>query len=281
MFNLNQAIKKWRQEMLAAGVKNPEALDELEIHLREEIRSLASAGASETEAFRLAAGRVGNPGAVAVEFEKSKSGPSLPVILGSTLWTGISVVLAAVLFRKWFDGRLGFLLLAHIFTLTAGYIAAFLTGGLGICYVGFRWFGMASPVRCRALRRAVFLFSAWAAGLVLAGLITGMIWSARNRGQFMTGDPRAIGPLFAAMWLVTFWLVQRSGRMRDHATLLLAIGGNMIVSFAWFGAGVLAQGFAPLSYWPLDILLAVHLVFLALGIVSRPEMADAWKHLHV
>ena len=37
MFGLEQAIADWRQQMLAAGIKTPVPLEELEIHLREDI----------------------------------------------------------------------------------------------------------------------------------------------------------------------------------------------------------------------------------------------------
>ena len=37
MFNLEQAIAEWRQQMLATGIQTPVPLEELEIHLREEI----------------------------------------------------------------------------------------------------------------------------------------------------------------------------------------------------------------------------------------------------
>jgi hypothetical protein len=36
MFNLEQSIAEWRQQMLAAGIKTPATLNELESHLREE-----------------------------------------------------------------------------------------------------------------------------------------------------------------------------------------------------------------------------------------------------
>ena len=37
MFNLNQAIAEWRKQMAASGINLPEALDELESHLREDV----------------------------------------------------------------------------------------------------------------------------------------------------------------------------------------------------------------------------------------------------
>jgi len=37
MFDLDQAISEWRRQMAAGGIKLPDALDELESHLREEV----------------------------------------------------------------------------------------------------------------------------------------------------------------------------------------------------------------------------------------------------
>jgi hypothetical protein len=43
MFNLEQAIATWRRQMLAAGLKSPVPLEELESHLREEMEQVARA----------------------------------------------------------------------------------------------------------------------------------------------------------------------------------------------------------------------------------------------
>jgi hypothetical protein len=36
MFNLEQSLLEWRRQMQSAGVSNPEIVDELESHLRED-----------------------------------------------------------------------------------------------------------------------------------------------------------------------------------------------------------------------------------------------------
>ena len=51
MFNLEQAIVEWRQRMLAAGIKTPVPLEELESHLREDVEQQMRSGFSEQEAF--------------------------------------------------------------------------------------------------------------------------------------------------------------------------------------------------------------------------------------
>src|ERR1700689_4723551 len=62
MFNLEKSISEWRKQMLAAGIKTPVPLEELEIHLREEIELQLKLGLRELEAFNFAAEKIGRPG---------------------------------------------------------------------------------------------------------------------------------------------------------------------------------------------------------------------------
>jgi hypothetical protein len=70
MFDLEQAVKKWRQRMRAAGVKAPVPLDELESHLREDIERQTRSGLSAEQAFAAAVERIGGAGALKREFAK-------------------------------------------------------------------------------------------------------------------------------------------------------------------------------------------------------------------
>jgi hypothetical protein len=70
MFNLETSIADWRRQMLAAGIKTPVPLEELESHLREEIERQTKAGAIEAEAFKAAVQKIGAVHALRNEFEK-------------------------------------------------------------------------------------------------------------------------------------------------------------------------------------------------------------------
>jgi len=70
MFSLEQAIKEWRQQMLAAGITDPSMLDELENHLCEEIKQQVNSGLSVRRAFDAAVRQIGMPGVIKREFEK-------------------------------------------------------------------------------------------------------------------------------------------------------------------------------------------------------------------
>ena len=74
MFNLEQAISDWRKQMLAAGIQSPVPLEELEIHLREEIEREINLGLSldEQEAFKHAVKKLGEAKVLENEFVKAE-----------------------------------------------------------------------------------------------------------------------------------------------------------------------------------------------------------------
>lgn len=63
--------------MLAAGIKTPTLLDELESHLRDDMEQQMQSGLGAQEAFDDAAGRIGQVGALKEEFKKIGGGRRL------------------------------------------------------------------------------------------------------------------------------------------------------------------------------------------------------------
>ncbi len=72
MFDLEQSIVEWWQEMLAAGIKMPVPLEELESHLREEIERQVKSGISTQQAFEISIQQIGQPKMLKSEFKKSE-----------------------------------------------------------------------------------------------------------------------------------------------------------------------------------------------------------------
>src|SRR5438067_13169814 len=70
MFNLDEAIADWRRQMAAGGVKNPEILDELESHLREDVEEQMGAGSNTQQAFERAVQGIGQVATLECEFGK-------------------------------------------------------------------------------------------------------------------------------------------------------------------------------------------------------------------
>ena len=70
MFDLEQAIADWRRQMLAAGIKTPVPLEELESHLRDEIERQMKSGLNEQNAFEISVQQIGQANSLKMEFTK-------------------------------------------------------------------------------------------------------------------------------------------------------------------------------------------------------------------
>jgi hypothetical protein len=73
MFDLEQAIREWRRELHARGIKRAETLDELESHLRDELEQQVRFGLDTKRAFVLARTGIGQSRSLQKEFGKIKS----------------------------------------------------------------------------------------------------------------------------------------------------------------------------------------------------------------
>jgi hypothetical protein len=70
MVDLERSFADWRWQMLAAGLRTPELVEELELHLREEVEQQMRFGADPLEAFAAAVARMGSPVVLQREFRK-------------------------------------------------------------------------------------------------------------------------------------------------------------------------------------------------------------------
>ncbi|HTX20505.1 MAG TPA: hypothetical protein VMD27_01405 [Candidatus Aquilonibacter sp.] len=94
MFDLEQSIAEWRQQMLDAGIKAPVPLEELEIHLREEIEMQMKSGLSEREIFNSAVQKIGQARVIQTEFKKVEADHKMRrTILLITGWLAAGVTL--------------------------------------------------------------------------------------------------------------------------------------------------------------------------------------------
>src|SRR5215469_12354598 len=72
MFNLDHAVEKWRGKLLAAGIRKPTSLDELENHLRDHIARLTREGNGVEAAFDAAVQKIGQIEVLKKEFAKAE-----------------------------------------------------------------------------------------------------------------------------------------------------------------------------------------------------------------
>jgi len=70
MFDLEHSLSEWRRQMLSAGVRNPDIVDELESHLCEDWARRVRSGEGEEQAFANAAQGIGQATLLQHEFAK-------------------------------------------------------------------------------------------------------------------------------------------------------------------------------------------------------------------
>src|SRR5271155_3701796 len=88
MFDLEKSIADWRKQMLAAGIKTPVPLEELEIHLREEIERQMNSGTNPQQAFENSVQQMGHADELKGEFKKI-DGTKCVLPQWSLFWTGV------------------------------------------------------------------------------------------------------------------------------------------------------------------------------------------------
>jgi hypothetical protein len=96
---LDQKISEWRQQMLAAGIESPVPLEEMEIHLHEDIREQMRSGLNEQEAFEISVQNIGQPKQLKNEFAKTERLSMKMIKIGAGivgLLVGLAFVMPAV-----------------------------------------------------------------------------------------------------------------------------------------------------------------------------------------
>jgi hypothetical protein len=95
MFNLERAISEWRRQMIAAGIKQTSALDELEEHLRSDVEQQTRLGLDGEAAFSNAVARIGAATQVREEFKKVR--PRVGASFEGWMSAGVAVMVVSTL----------------------------------------------------------------------------------------------------------------------------------------------------------------------------------------
>jgi ABC-type transport system involved in cytochrome c biogenesis permease subunit len=136
-----------------------------------------------------------------------------------------------------------FWLATHVTTVTAGYGATFIAGALGIVYV-LR--GMLTrtltPEASRTIGRMIYGVVCFALLLSFVGTVLGGIWADQSWGRFWGWDPKENGALMIVMWNALILHARWGGMIKDRGMAVLAIAGNIITAWSWFGVNMLGVG---------------------------------------
>ena len=136
-----------------------------------------------------------------------------------------------------------FWLATHVTTVTIGYAATFIAGFLGVAYI---LLGIFTPVLdkdlSRTLGRMIYGVICGATMLSFIGTVLGGIWADQSWGRFWGWDPKENGALIIVMWNALILHARWGGLVRQRGIAVLAVFGNIVTTWSWFGTNMLGVG---------------------------------------
>jgi ABC-type transport system involved in cytochrome c biogenesis permease subunit len=136
-----------------------------------------------------------------------------------------------------------FWLSTHVITITMGYGATFLGGFLGIIYTFYAWSrrGISKEMQ-QSFHRMIYGAIAFSLLFSFVGTVLGGIWADQSWGRFWGWDPKENGALMIVLWTAMILHALRGGLIKTRGLVNLAIIGNVITAWSWFGTNMLGVG---------------------------------------
>jgi cytochrome c-type biogenesis protein CcsB len=192
-----------------------------------------------------------------------------------------------------------FWLATHVVVITLGYASTFFAGLLAILYIFLGVFtpnltqklspvsdpvakssaATPKPVRAapqvelgKALSKMVYAVICFATLFSFVGTVLGGIWADQSWGRFWGWDPKENGALLIVLWNALILHARWGGLVRDRGIMNLAVFGNIVTSFSWFGVNMLgiglhSYGFMDAAFKWLMIFVGSQVVIIGLGLL--------------
>jgi ABC-type transport system involved in cytochrome c biogenesis permease subunit len=169
-----------------------------------------------------------------------------------------------------------FWLATHVLCIALGYATTYVAGALGILYLVLGYlFPVLRDEHRHQISRMIYgtlcfaiLFSFW--GTVLGGL-----WADDSWGRFWGWDPKENGALIIVLYNALVLHARWGAIVKDRGLALLTVGGNIVVTWSWFGVNELGVGLhsygaseSSTAMW-LFVFAASQLAIIALGLMPR------------
>lgn len=162
-----------------------------------------------------------------------------------------------------------FWLATHVVVVTLGYSATYLAGFLAIIYIFRGVFSRSLDHRTAdALVRMVYGIVCFATLFSLVGTVLGGIWADQSWGRFWGWDPKENGALIIVMWNAIFLHARWGGLAKARGLMALAVFGNVVTSWSWFGTNMLGVGLHSYGFMDEAFLWLVAFVVSQLAIIG-------------
>jgi ABC-type transport system involved in cytochrome c biogenesis permease subunit len=161
-------------------------------------------------------------------------------------------------------------LATQVVYVTLGYASTLVAGLLAIVYVALGWTtrllapntaGTRAPSGAviptdlgKSLGKMVYGIVCFATLFSFVGTVLGGIWADQSWGRFWGWDPKENGALIIVLWNALILHALWGKMVRERGLMAMAIFGNIVTSFSWFGVNMLgvglhSYGFMDQAFW--------------------------------
>jgi ABC-type transport system involved in cytochrome c biogenesis permease subunit len=166
-----------------------------------------------------------------------------------------------------------FWLATHVTVINAGYAATFVAGllGAGLILAGVLTPSLDRPT-FRTLGQILYGVLCFATLFSFVGTVLGGIWADQSWGRFWGWDPKENGALLIVLMNALILHARWAGLVQQRGMAVLAVLGNIIVIWSWFGVNMLnvglhSYGFIPSTFYGMVGADIVHLCIAAVGLL--------------
>ena len=136
-----------------------------------------------------------------------------------------------------------FWLATHVTTVTFGYAATFVAGGIALIYCGL---GITTTTLrgpgLKTVSGMLYGTICFATLLSFVGTVLGGIWADQSWGRFWGWDPKENGALLIVAWNALILHARWAGLVKARGVAVLAIAGIAVTMWSWFGTNQLGIG---------------------------------------
>ncbi|MGD9723535.1 MAG: cytochrome c biogenesis protein CcsA [Pirellulales bacterium] len=174
-----------------------------------------------------------------------------------------------------------FWLATHVTCITLGYATTYVAGGLAVLYIlrGVLTPSL-SPATGKELSRMIYGTLCFALFFSFIGTVLGGLWADDSWGRFWGWDPKENGALIIVLWNALVLHARWGGMVKDRGLAALAVVGNIVTSWSFFGVnelgvGLHSYGFTEGVLRNLAIFVAAQLAVVALALLPKHLW---WSH---
>jgi ABC-type transport system involved in cytochrome c biogenesis permease subunit len=166
-------------------------------------------------------------------------------------------------------------LATHVVIITLGYSAMFLAGILATVFILRGLFSRNLTASAgKNLTRAVYGILCFATLFSFVGTVLGGIWADQSWGRFWGWDPKENGALLIVIWCAVMLHARWGGLVRERGLMAMAVFGNIVTAFSWFGVNMLgvglhSYGFMEKAFWWLQAFNATQVALIILAMLPK------------